>query len=177
MRACPFPPASCASRASQRQRGNWPTQNGLCERGHLTTALVAPQHAGWRSSLACDRPITPGSGNNELAFLGDQLEGLARALDAILAVVTLGRKLSDHLIGTGRGRTRYIAGSKVDGRSNRKLVLQRPLHHAKRRSAPTVPHGYRPAGNPGRLIARAIAHWPATSEHGKCAFFQFFRAI
>src|SRR6185312_4667856 len=82
-----------------------------------------------------DRPIDwflPGLGDRELAFLGHALESLGRALDAILAIVTFGGKLPDHLIGAARGRARNVAGSKVNGRSNGEFVLQRPLHHTEK---------------------------------------------
>src|SRR6516165_8843807 len=78
-------------------------------------------------------PNSRASGDGELTFLGDPLEGLAGTLDAVLAVVTVGWKQADHLVCSARGRPRNIAGSKIDGRPNRKLVLQRPLHRRKRR--------------------------------------------
>src|SRR5262249_40396301 len=68
------------------------------------------------------------SGQGELAFLGDALEGFARALDPVLAIVPFGRQLTDNLVGAGGGRTRHIACSEIDSRPNRELVLQRPLH-------------------------------------------------
>ena len=70
------------------------------------------------------------SGERELAFLGDAFEGFGRALDPVLTVVAIGRQQLDHLIGAGRGRTRDVAGGEIDGLSDDKFVLQRPLHHA-----------------------------------------------
>src|SRR5262245_50171933 len=89
-----------------------------CEAGHLTTSGTKPD--------ACTDAIASGKG--ELAFLGHPLEGFARALDAILAIVAFGRQQTDHLVGAAGGRTRHIACSEIDSRSNRVLVLQRPLH-------------------------------------------------
>src|SRR6202162_3102455 len=66
------------------------------------------------------------SGNVELAFFGHPLESLDRAFDPILAVVAVGRKQPDHLIGAAGGRTGDIAGSEIDGLSNGEFVLQRP---------------------------------------------------
>src|SRR5215470_12455899 len=68
------------------------------------------------------------SGKGELAFLGNTLERFARTLDTILAVVPFGRQQADHLVGAGGSRTRHVARSEIDSRSNRELVLQRPLH-------------------------------------------------
>src|SRR5262249_49608169 len=91
-----------------------------CEPGQLTTT-------GWNPAASKPRTqITSGQG--ELAFLGDALEGFARALDPVLTIVPFGRQLTDHLVGAGGGRTRHIACSEIDSRPNRELVLQRPLH-------------------------------------------------
>src|SRR5258708_2335414 len=79
------------------------------------------------------------SGNVELTFLGYPFKSLSRAFDPILAVIAIGRKQPDHLIGSARGRTRDIAGSKIDSLSNGEFVLQRPLHHAKTPAVLTVP--------------------------------------
>ena len=86
---------------------------------------------GVRDKIDCKRPRNWLLGNDELAFLGDPLESFRRTLDPVLAVVALSRKLADHLIGAARGGPRNVARGKVDGRSDRKLVLQRPLHHTK----------------------------------------------
>src|SRR5689334_15914992 len=51
-------------------------------------------------------------GNRELAFLGDPLKSFRRTLDPILAIVSLGRELPDHLIGAAGGRPRNIACGK-----------------------------------------------------------------
>src|ERR1700722_1010053 len=66
--------------------------------------------------------------NGELTFLGHPFEGFGRAFDPILTVIDVGRKQPDHLIGAAGGRTRDIAGSKVDSFSNGELMFQRPLH-------------------------------------------------
>src|SRR5882757_6593545 len=79
------------------------------------------------------------SGNVELTFLGHPFESLGRVFDPILAVIAIGRKQPDHLIGSAGGRTRDIAGSKIDSLSNGEFVLQRPLHHAKTPAVLTVP--------------------------------------
>ena len=89
------------------------------------------------ASAACLR--TTLSGDRELAFLGDPFEGFGRAFDAILAIVAVGRKQPDHLIGAGGGRSGNVAGSKIDSLSNGVLMLQRPLHHARMSAALTVP--------------------------------------
>src|SRR4249919_1450698 len=68
------------------------------------------------------------SGDCELAFLGDPFEGLGRAFDAILTIVTVDRKQAEHLVGAAGGRSGNVAGSKIDSLSNGVLVLQRPLH-------------------------------------------------
>src|SRR5436309_1254849 len=89
-----------------------------CEPGHLATSDTEP--------VASLDAIASGKG--ELAFLGHPLESFARALDPILAIVAFGRQQTDHLIGAACGRTRHIACSEIDTRSNSVLVLQRPLH-------------------------------------------------
>jgi hypothetical protein len=66
------------------------------------------------------------SGNRELTFLGNALERFSGALNPVLAVVSVGRKQADHFVGSARGRTRDIAGSKIDGLSNPVLMCQRP---------------------------------------------------
>src|SRR5215468_46605 len=89
-----------------------------CEPGHLTMSGTKPG--------ACLHAIASGKG--ELAFLGHPLESFARTLDAILAIIAFGRQQTNHLIGAAGGRTRHIACSEIDTRSNSVLVLQRPLH-------------------------------------------------
>src|SRR5258705_10886357 len=85
-------------------------------------------------------PGTDGrSADIELAFLGHPLERFGRALDPVLTVVAIGRQQPDHLIGAAGSRTRDIAGSKIDGLTHAKLVLQRPLHHSEMPAEPTVP--------------------------------------
>src|SRR5260370_8907461 len=76
------------------------------------------------------------SADVELTFLGHPFEGFSRALDPVLAVVAVGRKQANHLIGAAGGRTRDIAGSKINGLSNGEFVLQHPLHHPKSRPRP-----------------------------------------
>src|SRR5713101_8009422 len=78
-------------------------------------------------------------GNRELTFLGNPFESFGRAFDPILAVVAVGRKQADHLIGAAGGRTRDIAGSKVNGLSNGEFVLQRLLPSRKKPAVLTVP--------------------------------------
>jgi hypothetical protein len=89
-------------------------------------------------SDASDQEIAR-SGNRELTFLGYSFERLGRALDPVLTVISVGRKQTDHLIGSARGRTCDIAGGKVDGLSNPVFMTQRPLHHAKRQLPRLVP--------------------------------------
>ena len=79
------------------------------------------------------------SGNVELTFLGHPLKSLGRAFDPVLAVIPVGRKQPDHLIGAAGGRTRDIAGSKVNGLSNGEFVLQRLLPSRKKPAVLTVP--------------------------------------
>src|SRR6202043_3946195 len=92
----------------------------FCERGLLT--------AGEKESTG-HAPYF--SGKVELTFLGHPFESLGRAFDTILAIIAIGRKQPDHLIGAAGGRTRDIAGSKIDGLSHGEFVLQHPLHQAK----------------------------------------------
>ena len=79
-------------------------------------------------------------GNVELTFLGHPLERLGRAFDPVLAVIAVGRKQPDHLIGAAGGRTRDIARSEIDGLSNGIFMLQRPLPSRK-----NVGHAHGPA--------------------------------
>ncbi len=78
-------------------------------------------------------------GNVELTFLGYPLESLGRAFDPVLAVIPVGREEPDHLIGAAGGRTRDIAGSKINGLSNGEFVLQRLLPSRKKPAVLTVP--------------------------------------
>src|SRR5215472_13275958 len=120
----------------------------FCKRGLLTTPAVPLRQAVrvTRSRRAQPRAL----GGGELAFPGDPLESFGRALDPVLAVVTFGRKLADHLIGATRGRTRDVARGEIDGRPNWILVHQRPLHHRKTPLRATVPAA-KPTGNPTLL--------------------------
>src|SRR3954469_11438047 len=79
------------------------------------------------------------SADGELAFFRHPLKCFGRTLDPVLTVVTVGRKQPDHLIGAAGGRTRDIAGSKIDGLTHAKLVLQRLLHHTEMPAMLTVP--------------------------------------
>ena len=63
------------------------------------------------------RPLHAGLGKGELAFLGHAFERFGRVLDPVLAVVSVGRKQTDHLIGTARGRT-------CSGRSDRSYICE-----------------------------------------------------
>src|SRR6266853_3542316 len=108
-------------------------------------------------------------GNRELTFLGNPFESFGRAFDPILAVVAVGRKQADHLIGAAGGRTRDIAGSKVNGLSNGEFMFQRPLHHAKRRLRPRSRCDGRPENRRWYTI-RPV--WLASDiRHGKCEYF------
>src|SRR5229473_3630085 len=117
------------------------------------------------------------SGNVELTFLGHPFESLGRTLDPILAVIAVGRKQPDHLIGAAGGRTGNIAGSEIDSLSNGEFVLQRPLHHAK---SAGCAHG--PRCN-GRLKTRALYSTAAAKLASciptwqMCEFCRFFSAI
>src|SRR5216683_4934761 len=113
------------------------------------------------------------SGNVELAFLGHPFKSLGRVFDTVLAVIAIGRKQPDDLIGSAGGRTRDIAGSKIDSLSNGEFVLQRPLHHAKTSAVLTVPL-QPPTEKPCGYIAQRRTRWPVTSGHGKCADFAGF---
>src|ERR1700682_166077 len=106
-----------------------PAQNGPAKRAFSRRAKWNPLRPAMRNSL----------GNVELTFLGHTLESLGRAFDPVLTVIAVGRQQPDHLIGAAGGRTRDIAGSKIDGLSNGEFVLQRLLHHAKTLAALTVP--------------------------------------
>src|SRR5882757_334825 len=128
------------------------------ERGDLTASGVGTAQPAMHAIS---------SGDVELAFLGDPFESLGRAFDPVLAVIAIGRKQTDHLIGAAGGRTGDIAGSEIDGLSNGELVLQRP---SPRKNAGRA---YGPA-NFGRLkprdnLAQRQAFWPVTSGHSKYA--------
>src|SRR6266700_4496724 len=112
--------------------------------------------------------------DGKLAFLGYSFECFGRALDPVLAIVTIGRKQPNDLIGAACGRTRHVTRSEVNGRPNVEFVLQRPLHHAKSPGrAPRSPLRP-PAGTHDLFIARGICQWPVTSGHGKCADLAIF---
>src|ERR1700688_3665717 len=112
----------------------------FCERGVLTADATEPASPGYAQSCRkCRFQERSLSGNVELTFLGHPFERLGRALDPILAVVAVGRKQPDHLIGAAGGRTGDIAGGEIDGLPNGIFVLQRPLHHTKTPVALTVP--------------------------------------
>ena len=116
---CVFPPSLVAEcfrepgllTASEME----PRQPPACAQLFRETASAAPETA-------------LGSGDGELAFLGDPFEGFGRTFDAVLAVVTVGRKQPDHLVGATGGRSGNVTGSKIDSLSNGVLMLQRPLH-------------------------------------------------
>src|SRR3984893_12037232 len=103
------------------------------------------------------------SGDVELTFLGDPFESLGRAFDPVLAVIAVGRKQADHLIGAAGGRTGDIAGSEIDGLYNVELVLQRPSprKNAGRAYGPVNFGRLKPRGN----LAQRRAFWPVTSGH------------
>ena len=112
-------------------------------------------------------------GNVELTFLGHALESLGRALDPVLAVIPVGRKQPDYLVGAAGGRTRDIAGSKIDSLSNGEFVLQRLLPSRKNAAALTVPL-QRPSWKPRGYIAQPRTAWPVRSGHGKYVDFSGF---
>lgn len=89
----------------------------------------------WTNSFVPDHWL----GHRKLAFLGNSFEGLDRTFDPVLTVVAIRRKQANDFISTGCGRTRNIARRKVNRRSNREFVFQRPLHHANSRLRATVP--------------------------------------
>src|SRR3981081_4764272 len=96
----------------------------VCERGPLTAGETESAPPGRARHF---------SGNVELTFLGHPFESLGRVFDPILAVIAIGRKQPDHLIGAAGGRTRDIASSKIDSLSNGVFVLQRPSPSRKNR--------------------------------------------
>jgi hypothetical protein len=108
------------------------------------------------------------SGNVELTFLGYPFESFGRVLDPILAVVAVGRKQPEHLVGAAGGRTRDIAGSKIDGLSNGEFVFQRAFSIRKTQAMPTVPLASADR-KPGGYIAWRRCFWPVTSGHSKRA--------
>ena len=93
----------------------------FCKRGVLTTRKFRPVKLLVRRARVRSEVLRV-SGRCELTFPGDPLESLRRTLDPILAVVTFGGELADHLIGAARGRARDVARRKIDGRPNRILV-------------------------------------------------------
>ena len=114
------------------------------------------------------------SGNVELTFLGHPFEGLGRVFDTILAVVAVGREQPDHLIGAAGGRTRDIAGSKIDSLSNGEFVLQRPLHHARTSAVLTVPL-LPPTEKPCDYIAQRPFRWPVHQDMANVRILQVFQ--
>src|SRR5712692_5581432 len=110
---------------------------------HSASFTECPREPGLLTAIrmrtASPGPACHSSGDVELTFLGHSFESLGRAFDPILAVVAVGRKQPDDLIGAGGGRSRNVAGSKVDSLSNGIFVLQRPLHHARTPAVLTVP--------------------------------------
>src|SRR6201996_725706 len=115
------------------------------------------------------------SGDGELAFLCHPLEGLGRALDAILAVVAFGREQPDHLIGATGSRARHVAGSEIDSLSNGEFVLQRPLHHARTPAALTVPLAIGRLKTPGNYVARGAPFWPVHRDMASTRILQVFQ--
>src|SRR5450830_1745881 len=108
------------------------------------------------------------SGDGELAFLGNALESLSRALDPVLAVIAVCRQQADHFVGSTGGRAGHVACSEIDGLSDDKLVLQRPLHHATRNAGLlTIPAATADLKSCHRIACEGPV-WPARSEHGKC---------
>ena len=67
--------------------------------------LRAGPFNGVCDKIDCKRPRNWLLGNDELAFLGDPLESFRCALDPVLAIVSFGRQLTEHLVGTARSRT------------------------------------------------------------------------
>ena len=113
----------------------------------------------------------------ELAFLGDPFESLSRALDAVLAVVAIGRQQPDHLIGAGGGRTGNIAGSKIDESLQRGICASTPSPSRKERRPRSrsrcVGRPENPAVNLAceRPLASSIRAWQMRE------FCSFFRVI
>src|ERR1700753_3679321 len=107
------------------------------------TVVLTADETGTR--LECYSP----SGDVQLAFLRHPLERLGRVFDAILAVVAIGRKQPDHLVGAAGGRPGHVAGSEIDSLSNGEFVFQRPLHHARTPATLTVPLAVGRLKNPG----------------------------
>src|ERR1700738_1337701 len=136
----------------------------------LNLRRIFPRTGRFDGERSRNRPTSHtrnSSGDVELAFLGDPFESLGRVFDPVLAVIAVGRKQTDHLIGAAGGRTGDIAGSEIDGLSNGELVLQRP---SPRKNAGRA---YGPA-NFGRLkphhnLAQRRALWPVTSGYSKYA--------
>jgi hypothetical protein len=163
--SCAKSPHAAPSRSQGVLSASAP-QRCFCEPGHLTASETKRASPG--------RPRNS-SGDRELAFFGHPLESFCRAFDPVLAVVSVGRQQAEHLVGAAGGRTGNVASSKIYSLSNAEFVLQRPLHHAKTPVAPTVPAATSRLETGGG-IARRRRPWPATSGHGKRAFFAGFSA-
>src|ERR1700675_4994372 len=116
-------------------------------RFHRMVVRTGPFDGG-RNGTRVPRPRAT-SGDVVLAFVGNALDGLGRVLDPILAVFSIGRKQTDHLIGAACGRTRDITGGKIDSLTHVVFVLQRPLHTQKCRPRPRS-RLRRPTENPAR---------------------------
>src|ERR1700733_12013310 len=91
---------ACAERCRERAFRRWAKRE-------------PPRPVRYARSVRCNC-----SGNSELTFLGHPLESLGRIFDAILTVIAFGWEQPDHLIGAAGGRSRDIAGGKIDGLSN-----------------------------------------------------------
>ena len=116
------------------------------------------------------------SGNGELTFLGNAFERLDRAFDPVLAVIAVGRKQPDHLIGAARGRTCDIAGRKIDSLTNVVFMLQRPLHHAKNVGPAHGPACVGRLKNSG-CIAWGRSSWPVHQHMEMGLFCRFLSRI
>ena len=106
------------------------------------------------------------SGESELAFLRDPFESFGRAFDTILTIVAICRKQPDHLISAAGGRTGNVAGSKINSLSNGVLMLQRPLHHARRSAALNVPLSFVRPSEPRVNLAHRMPKKPAGLRQG-----------
>src|SRR5260221_4244597 len=86
-------------------------RNGTASAASLHTTLSGDRARLRRPQAA--QETASGSGDRELAFLGNPFEGFGRAFDPILAIVTIGRKQADHLIVAPGGRSCNVAGSNI----------------------------------------------------------------
>src|SRR5260370_36837899 len=85
----------------------------FCEQGLFAADDAEPASFSPRALTVRSRYL---SADVELTFLGHPFEGFSRALDPVLAVVAVGRKQANDLIGAAGAPPPNLAGVKTNGR-------------------------------------------------------------